>query len=130
MDREKVINFQAFAKKAAQKIEAKKKMKRKSLYIGDLDETIEIRTLTDQEISDCFEYSEDDYTNDKYTMYYASPTLQELAKYMKQEGMIEDHLEVCDSISKVDRNKIVHEILELSGVVGESTVKELDEVKK
>lgn len=130
MEREKVINFQAFAKKAAEKIEAKKKMRRKSLYIGDLEETIEIRALTDQEMSDCFEYSEDDYTNDKYTMYYASPTLQELAKYMKQEGMIQNHLDVCDSISKVDRNKIVHEILALSGVLGESTVKELDEVKK
>lgn len=130
MDREKVINFQAFAKKAAQKIEAKKKMKRKYLYIGDLEETIEIRGLTDQEMSDCFEYSDDDHTNDKYTMYYASPTLQELAKYMKQEGMIENHLEVCDSISKVDRNKIVNEILTLSGALGESTVKELDEVKK
>lgn len=130
MDREKVINFQAFAKKAAQKIEAKKKIKRKYLYIGDLEETIEIRGLTDQEMSDCFEYSDDDHTNDKYTMYYASPTLQELAKYMKQEGMIENHLEVCDSISKVDRNKIVNEILTLSGALGESTVKELDEVKK
>ncbi len=130
MDREKVINFQAFAKKAAQKIEAKKKMKWKSLYIGDLEETIEIRALTDQEISDCYEYSDDDYINDKYTMYYASPTLQELAKYMKQEGMIENPLEVCASISKVDRNKIVSEILTLSGALGESTVKELDEVKK
>ncbi|RKJ01301.1 hypothetical protein D7X87_20580 [bacterium D16-54] len=130
MEREKVINFQSFAKKAVEKIEAKKKMRRKSLYIGDLEETIEIRALTDQEMSDCFEYSEDDYTNDKYTMYYASPTLQELAKYMKQEGMIQNHLDVCDSISKVDRNKIVHEILALSGALGESTVKELDEVKK
>ena len=130
MEREKVINFQSFAKKAVEKIEAKKKMRRNSLYIGDLEETIEIRALTDQEMSDCFEYSEDDYTNDKYTMYYASPTLQELAKYMKQEGMIQNHLDVCDSISKVDRNKIVHEILALSGALGESTVKELDEVKK
>ena len=130
MEREKVINFQSFAKKAVEKIEAKKKMRRKSLYIGDLEETIEIRALTDQEMSDCFEYSEDDYTNDKYTMYYASPTLQGLAKYMKQEGMIQNHLDVCDSISKVDRNKIVHEILALSGALGESTVKELDEVKK
>lgn len=119
MEREKVINFQSFAKKAVEKIEAKKKMRRKSLYIGDLEETIEIRALTDQEMSDCFEYSEDDYTNDKYTMYYASPTLQELAKYMKQEGMIQNHLDVCDSISKVDRNKIVHEILALSGALGD-----------
>ena len=31
MEREKVINFQSFAKKAVEKIEAKKKMRRKSL---------------------------------------------------------------------------------------------------
>ncbi|MCI8766132.1 MAG: hypothetical protein HFG58_16600 [Lachnospiraceae bacterium] len=130
MDQEKVMTFQAFAQKAARKIEERKKRKRKSLYIGALEETIEIRSLTDQEISDCFEYSEDDYTNDKYTMYYASSTLQELANYMKQKGMIQEHLEVCDSISKVDRNKIVNEILTLSEAIGESTVKELDKVKK
>lgn len=130
MDQEKVMAFQAFAQKAARKIEERKKRKRKSLYIGALEETIEIRSLTDQEISDCFEYSEDDYTNDKYTMYYASSTLQELANYMKQKGMIQEHLEVCDSISKVDRNKIVNEILTLSEAIGESTVKELDKVKK
>lgn len=130
MDQEKVMTFQAFAQKAARKIEERKKRKRKSLYIGALEETIEIRSLTDQEISDCFEYSEDDYTNDKYTMYYASSTLQELANYMKQKGVIQEHLEVCDSISKVDRNKIVNEILTLSEAIGESTVKELDKVKK
>ena len=49
---------------------------------------------------------------------------------MKQKGMIQEHLEVCDSISKVDRNKIVNEILTLSEAIGESTVKELDKVKK
>lgn len=54
MDQEKVMTFQAFAQKAARKIEERKKRKRKSLYIGALEETIEIRSLTDQEISDCF----------------------------------------------------------------------------
>lgn len=130
MDQDKILNFQSFAKKAMEKIEAKKKRKKKWLYIGDLKEEIEIRALTDQELADCFEYSEDDYVNDQYIMYYASKTLQELAGYMKQEGMIGEHLEVCGCISKVDRNQIVHEILALSGCVGETTVKELDEVKK
>lgn len=130
MDQEKILNFQSFAKKAVEKIEARKKQKKKRLYIGDLKEEIEIRALTDQELADCLEYSEDDYVNDKYIMYYASDTLQELADYMKKEEMIQEHLEVCDCISKVDRNKIVNEILTLSGWVGETTVKELDEVKK
>ena len=84
----------------------------------------------DQEIVDCNEYSDNEQTNDKYTMYYASPTLQDLAKYMKEKGMIQDYLEVCECIDLKDRNKIVNEILELSGVLGESTVKELDEIKK
>jgi hypothetical protein len=130
MDQEKILNFQAFAQKAARKIEERKKRKRKSLYIGALEEKIEIQGLMDQEIVDCNEYSDNEQTNDKYTMYYASPTLQDLAKYMKEKGMIQDYLEVCECIDLKDRNKIVNEILELSGVLGESTVKELDEIKK
>lgn len=129
-EKDKVINFQVFAKKAADRIQARKTMKRKWLYVGALEEKIEIRGLTDQEMADCFEYSDDEHTNDKYTMYYASPTLQELAKYMKQEGMVTEELEVCECISKVDRNRIVNEILSLSGYLGDTTVKELDEVKK
>ena len=105
-------------------------MKKKWLYVGALEEHIQIRGLTDQEAADCFEYSDNDHTNDQYIMYYASQPLQELAKYMKQEGMIQEELEVCDCISKVDRNQIVHEILELSGFYGKTTVKELKEVKK
>lgn len=130
MDQEKVMTFQAFAQKAARKIEERKKRKRKSLYIGALEEKIEIQGLMDQEIVDCNEYSDNEQTNDKYTMYYASPTLQDLAKYMKEKPMIQDYLEVCECIDLKDRNKIVNEILELSGVLGESTVKELDEIKK
>lgn len=128
--KEKVMTFEAFAKKAAAKIEARKKLQKKLLYIGSLDETIEIRALTDQEAADCMEYSSDDNTNDKYMMYYASRTLQDLAAYMVEQGMIKEHLEVCECINKVDRNAIVHEVLKMSGYIGEKTVKELDEVKK
>lgn len=128
--KDNTVNFQAFARKAAERIQARKTMKKKWLYVGDLEENIQIRGLTDQEMTDCFEYSDDEHTNDKYTMYYASRTLQELAKYMKQEDMIQEELEVCDCISKVDRNQIVHDILELSGFTGDTTVKELEEVKK
>lgn len=129
MDQEKILTFEAFARKAAKKLEDRKTKKKKMLYIGALDEQIEIRALSDQEISECMEYSEDDFTNDKYTMYYASRTLQELAGYMIDNGMIKEHLEVCDAVSSADRKKIVHEILALSGVYDETTVKELDEVK-
>lgn len=129
MDENKIMTFEAFARKAAKKLEDRKKMKKKYLYIGALDESIEIRALSDQEISECMEYSENDFTNDKYTMYYASRTLQELAGFMKDNGMIKEHLEVCDAVSSTDRKQIVHEILAFSGLYDETTVKELDEVK-
>ena len=133
MDQEKIVVFEAFAKKAAQKIEERKKKRTKTLYIGDLNEQIEIRGLTEEEFKDCSEYSKDGSEADKYTMYYASKTLQELAGYMVEQGMIKEHLDVCNMIAIFDRNAIIHEILELSGLTGKSSVKpieELEEVKK
>ena len=88
MNDNKPILFESFAKKAAAKLQERKKMKTKKLYIGDLDETIEIRALTDQEFQDCSEYSDNGIVVDKYTIYYASKTLQDLAATMVEQGVI------------------------------------------
>ena len=122
--------FEMFAKKAAAKIEAKKKLREKVLHIGDLDADIVIRALTDQEFIDCSEYSEDAIEADKYTIYYASKTLQELAGYMMEHGLITEHLQVCDMFSAVDRTALANQVMALSGYKGKSTVSEVEEVKK
>lgn len=132
MDGNKVMVFESFAKKAAAKIEARKKMRTEKIYVGDLDETIEIRAVTDQEVQDCIEFSDLDIEQDKYMIYLASKTLQDLADEMVKQGLIEKHLEVMEMFSAVDRRALSKEILSFSGFNDESTVKpiqELDEVK-
>lgn len=132
MDGNKVMVFESFAKKAAAKIEARKKMRTEKIYVGDLDETIEIRAVTDQEVQDCIEFSNLDIEQDKYMIYLASKTLQDLADEMVKQGLIEKHLEVMEMFSAVDRRALSKEILSFSGFNDESTVKpiqELDEVK-
>lgn len=125
----KIASFEVFAKRAKAKIEERKKTRRKMMHIGDLDMDIEIRGLSDQELNECMEYSENEFANDKYTLYFASRTLQELAMYMKGEGQIERELEVVDMFSRADRKRLLHEILNLSGINDNTTVSEVEETK-
>lgn len=129
MSDNKTIVFESFAKKAAAKLQERKKLKTKKLYIGDLDETIEIRGLTDQEFQDCSEYSDDGIKIDKYTVYYASKDLQSLASMLVEQGVIKEHLEVMDMFTPADRSALAKEVMKLSGITDDTTVKELDEVK-
>ena len=129
MSDNKTIVFESFAKKAAAKLQERKKLKTKKLYIGDLDETIEIRGLTDQEFQDCSEYSEDGIKIDKYTVYYASKDLQDLASMLVEQGVIKEHMEIMDMFTPADRSKLAKEVMKLSGILDDTTVKELDEVK-
>lgn len=128
-DQAKVMSFEAFSKKAVAKIEERKKRKTKMVHIGDLDADIEIRGMSAQEINECMEYAEDNITNDKYMVYAASKTLQELACYMKENGQIKQELEVMDMFSDVDRSQLAKMILEISGIYDETTVSEVEEAK-
>lgn len=129
MDKQERIIFTDFARKAKERIEAKKMLKTKQLYIPDLDETITIRALTDQEIIDCSEYSDDNEKNDRYLIYMACKELQEIAGIMVENGDIEEHIEVIQMFSGADKKSIARKILELSGIYDESTIKEVDEIK-
>lgn len=127
---EKAITFEAFAKKAKAKIEERKKRKTKRLFVEALGEEIEVRSLSDEELSDCLDYSENNIKTDKYTIYYASQTLRELARYMKEAGDIKEEVEVCDMFSPADRSAIANEILALSGMKDKKSVSEVEELKK
>lgn len=130
VDKDKVLTFKSFAEKAVRKMEERKKRRVKKYYIGDLDEHIELRGLSSEELNDCLNYSEDNVLVDKYTIYYASSTLQELAKYMMDEGIIKEPLEIMDMFLISDRTKLANEVLALSGVKDKSTVSDVDELKK
>ena len=49
MDNTKTVIFQDFARKAKERLEEKKKKRTKQLYVGDLDMTLTIRGISDEE---------------------------------------------------------------------------------
>lgn len=129
---EKKEIFRSFAEKARNKLEKKKKQRTERIYIPDLEETITITALTDQEFADISGFSEDDTINDKYMIYMSSPELQELAKELKENGDIKNYYEVVDIFRRADRRKIAKRILEISGIYEESdieVIKETEEIK-
>ena len=130
VDKEKILTFKSFADKAVKKMEERKKRKVKRYYIGDLDEEIVLRGLSSEELNDCLDYSKDTVLVDKYTIYYASKTLQELAEYMVNEGIVKEHIQIMDMFSPADRTKLANEVLALSGMKDKSTVSDVDELKK
>nr|DAS98628.1 MAG TPA: hypothetical protein [Caudoviricetes sp.] len=129
-DKEKILTFKSFAEKAVKRMEERKKRKVKRYYIGDLDEEIVLRGLSSEELNDCLDYSKDTVLVDKYTIYYASKTLQELAEYMVNEGIVKEHIQIMDMFSPADRTKLANEVLALSGMKDKSTVSDVDELKK
>ena len=130
VDKEKILTFKSFAEKAVKRMEERKKRKVKRYYIGDLDEEIVLRELSSEELNDCLDYSKDIVLVDKYTIYYASKTLQELAEYMVNEGIVKEHIQIMDMFSPADRTKLANEVLALSGMKDKSTVSDVDELKK
>lgn len=130
VDKEKILTFKSFAEKAVKRMEERKKRKVKRYYIGDLDEEIVLRGLSSEELNDCLDYSKDTVLVDKYTIYYASKTLQELADYMVNEGIVKEHIQIMDMFSPADRTKLANEVLALSGMKDKSTVSDVDELKK
>ena len=130
VDKEKILTFKSFAEKAVKRMEERKKRKVKKYYIGDLDEEIVLRGLSSEELTDCLDYSKDTVLVDKYTIYYASKTLQELAEYMVNEGIVKEHIQIMDMFSPADRTKLANEVLALSGMKDKSTVSDVDELKK
>lgn len=133
MEQDKVAIFEQFARKAKERIEERKKFKKETLEIGSIGMDIEIRGLSDTELNEIYEFSEDAVENDKYAVYYASTTLQEVAKIMVAAGNLKSGKEytITDMFTQVERRFIVEQVLILSGVNGDAgiKVKEIDEVK-
>ena len=97
---EQNIIFHDFARRAKEKIEARKKMKTKKLYIGDCDVTITISGLTEQEINDV------------------------------KAGVIDQHYKIANMFKYADRRAIAEEIFTLSGINDKCTIKPVDEIEE
>lgn len=120
--------FNDFARRAKERIEQRKKKITKKLRVEAAGVDITIRALTDQEISECMEFSDDSLVVDKYLIYMSCPELQENAGALVESGVIRQHYEICDMFSGADRRSITEEIMKLSGVYDEPSVKTIDEV--
>lgn len=127
---EQNIIFHDFARRAKEKIEARKKMKTKKLYIGDCDVTITISGLTEQEINDCSNFSQDSLECDKYLIYMACKELQEEADSLVKAGVIDQHYKIANMFNNADRRAIAEEIFVLSGLNDECTIKPIDEIEE
>lgn len=126
---DKTIIYADFARKAKEKINARKQLRTKKLFVEDVGVELTLRGLTDQELIDVNEYSEDSLKNDKYLVYIASKELPEIAEIMMRNGDIQEYTDVVDMFTRADRKQLAEEVLKLSGVYDESTVKEADEIK-
>ena len=129
---DKIVVFEAFARKAAERLEEKKKQRTQRLHVASIDMDIEIRALSDSELADCMEFSDKAIEVDKYTLYMASVTLQEAAGILVEGGTLQQHYKITDMFTSTERNALVSKVLELSGAVGDAgitVIKESDEVK-
>ncbi|MFG6336315.1 MAG: hypothetical protein K1W20_12760 [Lachnospiraceae bacterium] len=133
MGQDKAVIFEQFARKAKERIEERKKMHKEELEIENIGMSMEIRGLSDAELNEVYEFSDDAIENDKYAIFFASTTLQEAAKVMVQEGSLNPGKEytITDMFTQKERRFIAERILILSGVNGDAgiKVKETEEVK-
>lgn len=133
MDQDKVIIFEQFARKAKERIEERKKFKKELLEIESIGMSIDVRGISDAELNEINEFSPDPAENDKYSIFYASKTLQEAAKLMVANGDLQQGQEynITDMFTPIERRFIVDRILKLSGMNGDAgiTIKETEEVK-
>lgn len=133
MEQNKVVIFEQFAQRAKARIEARKVLKKEELVLGSIGMDMEIRGLSDAECSEVLEFSDNTIEVDKYTIYFASSTLQEAAKVLVQQGSLRPGKEytITDMFTQAERNFLVRRVLELSDMGGEADirVKEKEEVK-
>lgn len=133
-NKDKVVIFEQFAKKAKERLEERKKLHKEELVIGSMGGmTMEIRGVSDTELNEVFEFSEDAIEIDRYLIYYASSTLQEAARIMVQQGALHagQEYKITEMFSATERSFIANRILVLSGARGDADIRirEQEEIK-
>lgn len=128
------VVFEEFARRAAKKMEERKKHKVETLHVGSVDMDIDIRGISDKEFADCSEFSNDPVETDKYLIFFASKTLQSAAGYLVQHGQLpsDQAYKITDMFTGAERAFIANRILKLSGVLDSAditVVKETEEIK-
>lgn len=122
-DKQSKTNFEAWVAKATQRLEAKRIPRNRRLYIPSIDEEITVRSLTTSEIADVMDSDDtDSLRQDKRAVYTSvvEPDLHALAKQLQEAGQIVDLLDVTDIFDQHERAEVVLQVMDLSGVTGES----------
>lgn len=124
--------FRQFAEKARKRIEERKKRNTRQFYIGDADVTVTLHGLTEEEISESMEMYESSLESDKYIIYLACNELQEASRIMVEAGELKEHerYKITDMFSLADRRALAGEVLALSGMNGESSMKAISETEE
>lgn len=135
MDNQTKQSLSEFSKRAMQRLEDKKVVKHRTLYIPSMDMNIKIRSLSKAEIAECIELSNDDSDDgtkaDNYTVYISvvEPDLRAAASELKSEGAIIEYADIVDMFEASEVRDISMEIMKLSGVYGLPKVKVVDELE-
>ena len=118
-------DLREFVLQAQRILEEKKLRKHKSLYVGALEREIEIESLTEEEIEEWINFTDRKRRN-LYLCYLGSPSLRELAAELEKLGQIEDYVDVVNILEPKDKAMLFKSILELSGLLGKSTIREME----
>lgn len=130
MDNEKNEIFSAFLQKASKRLEEVRKRKFVRLYVPSLETEIKIRSLSKAEVAECIEM-EDSIASDNYSLYLSvvEPDLREVAKSLKEDGKIQEYVDVVEIFNLQERTQIVKEVMKLSGVISDKNVEVIEHIK-
>ena len=141
MDSEKKSFLAEFSRRAMQRLQDKRLPKFLTLHIPSLDIDLKIRSLTNNEITECMEMEDngDSKRSDKYCIYLAAvePSLKDAAKeVMNNEAALPADprtvLEPLDIVNIFDMSEVTEiamEVMKLSGVIGAKSVTVVQNLK-
>ena len=138
MEKEKNVIFEAFARKAAERIEERKKLRTMRLMVKSVGMEVENGRVTGVRLTR-MELTEKDARGRRGVraiegskIYMASPTLQNAAKILVEEGTLKQHYKITEMFTGSERTFIVNKVLELSGMTGDAkieVIREDEEIK-
>lgn len=132
-DTKKTVVFADFQKQAFARLEEKKKTRYRTLHIPSMDTNIKIKGMSTGEITEITEMDTelDQTRSERYMVYQAvvEPSLKDLATQAKEDGKIQDYLEITDIFEYYEIQEICLQVMELSGYTGTQKVSVVDELK-
>lgn len=141
MDNEKKSFLAEFSRRAMQRLQQKKIPKYRTLHVPSLDADLKFRNLSYDEIAECMNIDDtgDPNRSDKYCVYLAAvePSLKDVAREIMgsestlpadQRTLLEP-LDIVDIFDIGEVKEIATHIMELSGVLKNTKVTVVEELK-